>query len=308
MSNYQTVNLPRELAESIAKLCMFTMLPQDAQQLRAILAKPTGEPAAWFDPVHNDFLTAAGRATTISMGDGDRLARYTVPLYSAPTAAEELDSVRHWRGKHAEAIRERDQLQADLTARDERIDTLVDDLDQAQYDKDAWKNHEESLWVQVFHGEGDDPFISAVSGAICIEELTLIQQEVVTGAEDMLENGPGFYVLRCRHHEALYDNVGMTEPAHWELDFESYERFPWADEAEAMVREAKETEVLSIDDIFEVPDCCFCCDTGHIIIDDTQPEYITTPCTECEKGKEIEATAISPGAQVAALMESRGEP
>lgn len=48
------------------------------------------------------------------MGDGDRLARYTVPLYAAPTAAEELDSVRHWRGKHAEAIRERDHLRPAL--------------------------------------------------------------------------------------------------------------------------------------------------------------------------------------------------
>ena len=143
MSNYQTVNLPRELAERIAKVCMFTMFAQDSQDLRAILARPSGEPSAWFDPVHNDFLTAAGRATTISMGDGDRLARYTVPLYAAPTAAEELDSVRHWCGKHAEAIRERDdlqkrwdsinsayqrrtamndQLQADLTGRDQRLD------------------------------------------------------------------------------------------------------------------------------------------------------------------------------------------
>ncbi|MCE0931673.1 hypothetical protein [Pseudomonas monteilii] len=138
-----------------------------------------------------------------------------------------------------------DQLQADLTERDERIDTLIDDLEQAQYDKDAWKNEEESLWVQVFHGEGDDPFISAVNGAICIEQLTLIQEEIVTGAEDLLESGPGFYVLRCRHHEAHYDNVGMTEPAHWEIDFESYSRFPWADEAEAMAKEVQQ----------DYPDC-----------------------------------------------------
>ena len=106
MSNYQTVNLPRDLAELIAKVCMFTLPADASQQLRTILAKPTGEPAAWFDPVHNDFLTATGRATTISMGDGDRLARYTVPLYAAPTAAEELDSVRHWRAKHDVAVRE----------------------------------------------------------------------------------------------------------------------------------------------------------------------------------------------------------
>ncbi|MNO20175.1 hypothetical protein D3C76_99220 [compost metagenome] len=155
MSNYQTVNLPRDLAERIAKVCMFTMYAEDSQALRAILAKPSKEPAAWFDPEHLDFLTAEGRATTLRMGDGDRLARYTVPLYAAPTAAEELDSVRHWRGKHAEAIRERDdlqkrwdstnsayqrrtamsdQLQADLTALDEKLDQTQDLLRCMVYD------------------------------------------------------------------------------------------------------------------------------------------------------------------------------
>lgn len=37
---------------------------------------------------------------------------------------EELDAVLHWRGKHAQAIRERDALQALLTAADERADML----------------------------------------------------------------------------------------------------------------------------------------------------------------------------------------
>ena len=35
---------------------------------------------------------------------------------------EELDAVLHWRGKHAQAIRERDALQARLTAADEELD------------------------------------------------------------------------------------------------------------------------------------------------------------------------------------------
>ncbi|WP_421526343.1 hypothetical protein [Pseudomonas yamanorum] len=42
-----------------------------------------------------------------------------LPLISA---AEELDAVLHWRNKHAVAIKERDQLQRDLTAADERAD------------------------------------------------------------------------------------------------------------------------------------------------------------------------------------------
>ena len=38
---------------------------------------------------------------------------------------EELDAVLHWRGKHAQAIRERDALQALLTAADERADVMA---------------------------------------------------------------------------------------------------------------------------------------------------------------------------------------
>lgn len=38
---------------------------------------------------------------------------------------EELDAVLHWRGKHAQAIRERDALQQRLTAADEQIDLLT---------------------------------------------------------------------------------------------------------------------------------------------------------------------------------------
>lgn len=37
---------------------------------------------------------------------------------------EELDAVLHWRGKHAQAIRERAALQLDLNQRDEQIATL----------------------------------------------------------------------------------------------------------------------------------------------------------------------------------------
>lgn len=37
---------------------------------------------------------------------------------------EELDAVLHWRGKHAQAIRERDALQQLLNAKDEREDAL----------------------------------------------------------------------------------------------------------------------------------------------------------------------------------------
>ncbi|WP_025856110.1 hypothetical protein [Pseudomonas sp. CHM02] len=38
---------------------------------------------------------------------------------------EELDAVLHWRGKHAQAIKERDALQQLLTAADERASDLL---------------------------------------------------------------------------------------------------------------------------------------------------------------------------------------
>ncbi|WLI32913.1 hypothetical protein [Pseudomonas sp. FP818] len=40
------------------------------------------------------------------------------------TAAEELDAVLHWRGKHSIAVRERDGLQLSLNTADQTIDDL----------------------------------------------------------------------------------------------------------------------------------------------------------------------------------------
>ncbi|NWD54073.1 hypothetical protein HX878_04870, partial [Pseudomonas veronii] len=109
--------------------------------------------------------------------------------------------------------------------------TLRDDLEQNQYDANAWRNGEESVWIEVFHSEGDDPFISAISGQITVEQLALIQAEILEYRDDYFEKGSGLYVFRCGHCQAHYDNVGMTEPAHWETDFESYSAFPWQEEA-----------------------------------------------------------------------------
>lgn len=122
---------------------------------------------------------------------------------------------------------ERDQLKAENEA-------LRDDIEQNQYDANAWRNSEESVWIEVFNSEGDDPFISAITGQITVEQLTLIQAEILEYREDYFEKGSGLYVFRCRHCQAHYDNVGMTEPAHWETDFELYSPFPWEEEAAAI--------------------------------------------------------------------------
>ncbi|WP_104902913.1 hypothetical protein [Pseudomonas sp. LH1G9] len=111
------------------------------------------------------------------------------------------------------------------------VEALRDDLEQKHYDANAWRNGEESAWIEVFHSEGDDPFISAISGQITVEQLALIQAEILEYRDDYFEKGSGLYVFRCGHCQAHYDNVGMTEPAHWETDFESYSPFPWEEEA-----------------------------------------------------------------------------
>lgn len=124
-----------------------------------------------------------------------------------------------------------EQVNAELKA---EVEGLRDDLDQVEYDANAWRNGEESVWIEVFNIEGDDPFICAISGKITVEQLALIQAEILEYREDYFEKGSGLYVFRCAHCQAHYDNVGMTEPAHWETDFESFSPFPWEEEAAAL--------------------------------------------------------------------------
>ena len=126
-------------------------------------------------------------------------------------------------------LAERDLLKAENEA-------LRDDIEQNQYDANAWRNSEESVWIEVFNSEGDEPFISAITGQITVEQLALIQAEILEYREDYFEKGSGLYVFRCAHYQAHHDNVGMTEPAHWETDFESYSPFPWEEEAAALVQ------------------------------------------------------------------------
>ncbi|MBW9244115.1 hypothetical protein [Pseudomonas paracarnis] len=120
-----------------------------------------------------------------------------------------------------------ERVNAELKA---ECEALRDDLEQKQYDANAWRNSEESVWVEVFNSEGDDPFISAITGQITVEQLALIQAEILEYREDYFEKGSGLYVFRCAHYQAHHDNVGMTEPAHWETDLESYSPFPWEEE------------------------------------------------------------------------------
>ncbi|MBF8733065.1 hypothetical protein IRZ59_21790 [Pseudomonas guariconensis] len=47
-----------------------------------------GLATAWFDPGYQEFISAQGREATLRIGDGDRLARYSVPLFTGAQAGE----------------------------------------------------------------------------------------------------------------------------------------------------------------------------------------------------------------------------
>ncbi|TFF13686.1 hypothetical protein EXW72_08550 [Pseudomonas sp. BCA14] len=75
-------------------------------------------PAAWLDPdsiQRGEILSAQAKKNSDFLGQQDRAARFSVPLYEHPDAAEV-----------ARLNAERDALQVLLTAADERADLLSD--------------------------------------------------------------------------------------------------------------------------------------------------------------------------------------
>lgn len=54
-------------------------------------------------------------------------------------------------------------------------------------------------------------------------------------------------------------------------------------------KDSPNAEVMDISDLGADAVCGICYDTGYMIIDDTGPEYVTTPCMECDKGQQLAA-------------------
>lgn len=160
----------------------------------------------------------------------DRFTEAASPEVILALIAENESAHKHWQNESNNV----QVLVAEVARLKAENEALLDDIEQNQYDANAWRNGEESVWIEVFNSEGDDPFISAISGQITVEQLALIQAQILEYREDYFEKGSGLYVFRCAHYQAHHDNVGMTEPAHWETDFESYSPFPWEEEAAAM--------------------------------------------------------------------------
>ncbi|WP_300727383.1 hypothetical protein [Pseudomonas sp.] len=224
------------------------------------IASESGPNQAEIDAVTSFFQVATPAAVLALFAENERFLKLLERMVEQYVPLTELEGVPGWSRvvELVEVVAQRDQLKTEVerlktenqsevgacllsVAENKKLkaenEALHDDIEQNQYDANAWRNSEESVWIEVFNSEGDDPFISAITGQITIEQLTLIQAEILEYREDYFEKGSGLYVFKCRHCQAHHDNVGMTEPAHWETDFESYSPFPWEEEVAATTKE-----------------------------------------------------------------------
>lgn len=79
------------------------------------------------------------------------------------------------------------------------------------------------LIVEVLHmGEGDETFITAVSGRITVERLQEIEKQMADG--EGLDKGAGSYVFDCAYFPGQYGELGFCELAPcWELTLIGFE-------------------------------------------------------------------------------------
>lgn len=83
-----------------------------------------------------------------------------------------------------------------------------------------------NVLAEVFFQQGDDPFISAVRGRICVEQLEAAQRDFRENLPDELEQGDGIYTFDFYYEKGQYDEWGRCEIAPgWGFDFVSYKAF-----------------------------------------------------------------------------------
>lgn len=98
----------------------------------------------------------------------------------------------------------------------------------AAFSEDGKRN----VLAEVFFQKGDDPFICAVRGRICVEQLEEAQRDFRENLPDELEQGDGIYTFDFFYEKGQYDEFGRCEIAPgWGFDFVSYAAFEAADES-----------------------------------------------------------------------------
>jgi ribosomal protein L37AE/L43A len=110
----------------------------------------------------------------------------------------------------------------------------------AAFSEDGKRN----VLAEVFFQKGDDPFICAVRGRICVEQLEAAQRDFRENLPDELEQGDGIYTFDFFYEKGQYDDFGRCEIAPgWGFDFVSYAAFEAADEP--VIERAVETGVMN---------------------------------------------------------------
>jgi hypothetical protein len=154
MSKNDMVMVPRELADRISKICMFTMFKEDFRALSEILGKPAeqhqGEPVAWQDPDNDSRMcTAEHKAYALSKGGAPAAALSTLtrPLYTHADPSEverHIERRMEMAGEKTELYREVERLREQCERRRVRglacankVATLRAKLATVKADRDA---------------------------------------------------------------------------------------------------------------------------------------------------------------------------
>lgn len=181
---------------------------------------------------------------------------------------------------HDRVTAERDQLQADLTERDERIDQLEQQPRVPQgyaLVPQSMLLSKEVIGVINFHcGDTDQEeggqFGQYTDGRLWVGYVLDDDGNKVHGLHIATDEYPEEGSTTLVEFPELGAHQQPNQCGDCQVD-----------------KDGPKAEVMDISDLGADAICGICYDTGHMVIDDTGPEYVTTPCMECEKGQQLAA-------------------
>lgn len=89
-----------------------------------------------------------------------------------------------------------------------------------------------NVLMEIFHDGGPEPFVCAIHGCICLEQVEAAQTDFRENMPDELDQGEGIYTFSFYYDNGQYDGYGRCEiAAGWGFDFVSYKAFE-ADEVQ----------------------------------------------------------------------------
>jgi hypothetical protein len=90
---------------------------------------------------------------------------------------------------------------------------------------DSFKIRGEVL-MEIFHDGGTEPFVCAIHGCICLEQVEAAQKDFRENMPDELDRGEGIYTFSFYYDRGQYDGYGRCEiAAGWGFDFVSFKAF-----------------------------------------------------------------------------------